>query len=199
MPTRHTIEEGEGVSSLALVYGMTPERIWNDPANDALRQLRPDPNVLLPGDVVVIPDREPKQVPAATGRRHVFRRVGVPAKFRMQFLDRDGQPRAGMPWSLTIGARSWSGTTDGDGRLDIFVPNDARRGVLQLGEDEELDLDFGGMDPLDSPTGVQKRLGNLGFATLRDFQQHTGLPVTGELDDATRAKLQELHDTSATW
>jgi hypothetical protein len=138
-------------------------------------------------------------VRVATGKRHVFRRLGVPAKFRLQFLDDDGKPRAGVAWSLDIGGRKWSGTTDAEGRLDIFVPNDARAGTLLLGQDEEIDLAFGGMDPLDSASGVARRLGNLGFGSLREFQKRTGLTVTGQLDDATRAKLAELHDTSATW
>lgn len=214
MPIRHSVSEGEGLSSLALAYGLSPQRIWDDPANSELRKTRPDPNILLPGDVVIIPDRAPKQVPAVTGRRHVFRRIGVPARFRMQFLAEDGKPRAGVPWSLIINARSWAGTTDADGRLDIFVPNDARQGVLVLGDgEEELEIDFGGMDPLDTPSGLRKRLANLGFgvageegeigpkttAALRRFQRLAGLTETGEADAATLAKLQELHDTSATW
>lgn len=62
------------------------------------------------------------------------------------------------------------------------------------------------MDPTTEITGAQGRLKNLGYSVgpidgqkgprteeaLRAFQQDQGLDVTGELDDATQAKLSEL-------
>jgi peptidoglycan hydrolase-like protein with peptidoglycan-binding domain len=54
---------------------------------------------------------------------------------------------------------------------------------------------------------VQQRLNNLGLfcgnedgnpddqttAAIKTFQQKSGLPATGQVDGATRAKLAELH------
>jgi hypothetical protein len=212
VPIRHNVKTGDGLSRLAAQYGFSPARIWDDPANAGLRARRPDPNILLPGDVVVIPDLEAKSVAAATGLRHRFRRSGVPALFRIQFLD-DGRPRSGESYRLTIGDRAFTGTTDADGRIELFVPNDAATGVLLLGDTDEMEIDFGAMDPLEAASGIRKRLRNLGLydgddedglgpATRRaieTFQARAGLPVTGEADAATLAKLQELHDTSATF
>jgi peptidoglycan hydrolase-like protein with peptidoglycan-binding domain len=39
------------------------------------------------------------------------------------------------------------------------------------------------------PGPIDGRFGPLTEAALREFQQHHGLPVTGALDDATRAAL----------
>jgi hypothetical protein len=63
------------------------------------------------------------------------------------------------------------------------------------------------MDPIDEPTGVRKRLLNLGYlcqpegaadaddlqAALRKFQEKNSLDVTGKIDDSTKAKLKDLH------
>lgn len=208
MPIRHTVVSGEGIATLSLRYGFSPDRIWSDPANAALRQSRPNPNALLPGDVVTIPDRRIRAESVGTGSRHVFVRRGVPALFRLQMLD-DGQPRSGLSYALRIDAIELRGVTDGDGRLEHFVPNDARSGTIVFGDDEEYELDFGTLDPLATLTGAQKRLTNLGFPctdeigtlgaltreALRSFQRRVGLKVTGDLDAATTDRLGALHDT----
>jgi peptidoglycan hydrolase-like protein with peptidoglycan-binding domain len=71
----------------------------------------------------------------------------------------------------------------------------------------ELDVMLGSLDPAEELTGVQMRLSNLGFDCSVDgqasealaravsaFQSQFGLPVTGDADPATRAKLGEVHD-----
>ena len=69
-------------------------------------------------------------------------------------------------------------------------------------------LALGALDPMETVTGVQARLNNLGFccgkvdnvvgprtrAALRAFQSSENLEVTGEVDDATRSKLLAAHD-----
>jgi hypothetical protein len=212
MAIEHVIEQGQGLSYLCELYGFSPARIWDDPANEALRAARSDPNVLLPGDVVTIPDKTAGHVPAPTGKRHRFVRKGVPALFRLQLLD-GATPRASAPYALEIDGRTISGTTDAQGRVEAWVPNRARTGLLRFGDrNEELELEFGFLDPVDALTGVQKRLTNLGFdcayeagamgpgtrAALLHFQATAGLPETGEADDATRQRLVQLHDTAAT-
>jgi len=72
----------------------------------------------------------------------------------------------------------------------------------------EYDLELGRLDPVDKISGVQARLNNLGFdcgrvdgvmntetkEALQAFQVTVGLPPTGELDSATKAKLYEGHE-----
>lgn len=207
MSLRHVVRQGEGVSSLAEAYGWSVDALWEHPDNAALREERPDPNVLQPGDVVVIPDRQPKSVAASTGRRHVFRRRDVPALLRLQFLD--GQrPRANLPYRLVVGERTQNGTTDDRGVLKIFVPNGARSATLFLGPaEEEYQLDIGAMDPFGAPEGLAKRLANLGLLqsasatdeeialALRQIQRWASLEETGAPDDATLAALASFHDS----
>ena len=78
----HVIAEGECLSSVAFENGYFPGTIWERPENDALRELRGDPNVLSPGDKLFVPDKEPKTTTCATGKVHRFTRRGVPARRR---------------------------------------------------------------------------------------------------------------------
>jgi hypothetical protein len=211
MPIRHTIEQGDSVIRLSETYGLWSATIWNDPANATLKALRKDMNELLPGDVVVIPDKTVKQVPGATGKRHVFRRRGIPALYRVRLFDIE-EPRANQTYKLTVDGKVLEGTTDADGMLEEYVPATAAVGELVIGPDQlAIGLDFGHLDPITELAGVQKRLNNLGYfcgdpdgtlnddtiIALCDFQIRFGLEESGEADDATVAKLAEIHDTPA--
>jgi hypothetical protein len=205
----HIVRAGEGLDRIAYEYGHFPGKVWSAPENDALRTLRVDGNILMPGDRLFIPDKVLGEVAAATGRRHRFRRRGVPAKFRLQVF-RYHEPRAGEPWRLDVDGREHTGTTDADGVIEIFIPPDAVRGSLVIGDDERpIALWFGELHPVTEPSGVQQRLRNLGFLrepqsgatddatreALRGFQRRVGLEESGEADEPTRAALVRWHDT----
>jgi N-acetylmuramoyl-L-alanine amidase len=197
----HTVVPGDSISSIAFRFGYFPDQLWNDPANAELRARRGDPNVLLPGDRVQLPARRPRTVQAATGRSHRFRRKGVPARFRIQLFLGD-EPRAGHAWQLeTDSGYTETGTADDRGVVESWLPPDASWAVLQIGPDRaELSLEFGHLDPVEAPSGVEQRLRNLGYrdddlpTALRAFQAASGLPDTGAPDDVTVRRLTEIHD-----
>jgi hypothetical protein len=207
MPIRYTIQQGDSVIRLGDRYGFDPDTIWNDSANAALKEKRKDMNELVPGDEVTVPDKRAKTVDAAAGAVHRFRRVGIPAYFRLQLFDAD-EPRANQSFALTVDGNVYSGTTDADGILQLYLPASSREGILLIGPDDfTVEIDFGHLDPITEISGVQKRLNNLGFFSsesgelddatrdaLADFQYAAGLDDTGEPDDATLAKLAEVHD-----
>lgn len=208
MPKRHEVRQGENIVSLGDLYGFFPATIWDHPDNSALKEERGDMSILMPGDVVVIPDKREKQVSKPDKQKHRFRRKGVPAVFRMQIFDVE-EPRRNQAYSLTVDGKKTTGQTDGDGMLEALVSPKARSGRLIIGPDNVVyDLDFGHLDPVTEVSGVQKRLNNLGFdcgdpggtlnprteAALRAFQTRYDLKVTGQIDQATRDKLVELHD-----
>ncbi|MET0395876.1 MAG: hypothetical protein ABW277_03555 [Longimicrobiaceae bacterium] len=207
MPITHVVAEGDCIASIAFGNGFHPDTVWRDPANAGLRALRGNPNVLLAGDEVVVPDLREKRVPAATGRRHRFRRRGVPEKLRMQVMDSD-QPRAGVAYVLEIDGARREGRADAEGRIEEWIPPGARAGKLVIGSGEdadEIDLQLGGLDPVTTEAGVRARLENLGFlhaasgeeasldAAVRLFRQHHGLPPGDALDAAARSALLEAH------
>jgi N-acetylmuramoyl-L-alanine amidase len=210
MSVSHIVQQGDSVASLAEQYGHFVHTIWDADNNATLKAQRRDMNVLLPGDVVWIPDVSVVGRSCEIGKRHVFRRKGVPAALRLQLM-RNGNPRADLPYRLTIGDTVLKGKTDAQGRLHVFVSPQARDATLYLGtEEERVQLQLGAMDPEDSPSGIEKRLINLGYLTasaaespddgtrlrgaLRQFQADRKLDITGEADAATRASLVSTHD-----
>ena len=201
------VREGDCVSSIARNTGHFWGTIWNEPANAELKQARSNPNILLPGDRVTVPLLRPKQEPGQTELRHRFVRKGEPARLRLRVLDND-QPRANEPYTIEIDGHTYEGTTDPNGNLECLIPGNARRGRLRIGQEgDEFELELGANAPITEVRGIQARLSNLGFdcgtvdgvlgprtqSALRGFQVMWDLEATGEPDDATRSKLQEVH------
>jgi N-acetylmuramoyl-L-alanine amidase len=86
MPIDYIIAQGDCLDSIALSHGFFPDTLWNHGANADLKKLRKDPNVLFPGDKLVIPDIQIREVTKATEKRHRFKRKGVPAKLNLRFV-----------------------------------------------------------------------------------------------------------------
>ncbi len=194
---------GDCIASIALHYGFFPETLWNHGDNADLRALRKDPYVLSPGDVVVVPDVEPKTVKAPTAVKHRFRRKGVPEKLSV-VIEGLGRPRANAPYVLDLGGRKVTGTTSSVGLVEEWIPPDLHSASLQIEDDPPIELLLGHIDPVREPAGRRARLENLGFwpaespgrsdddalrIALEGFQETCGMPVTGVADDATDDRL----------
>jgi hypothetical protein len=208
----HTVAQGECFVSLAHTYGFGDACILYDHPNNAdLKRRRPNPNVLLPGDQVYVPERAAIQ--CVTGRIHRFKLRRPQAKLRVHLKDHDGNAHAGKRYRIEAGSAVLEGTTDNSGLCEAEVPPDATEACLSLWlRDEETPtrvwkLDIGHLDPVDSMSGAQARLRNLGLyhgavdgslgratkVALADFQRVRGLTVTGKLDEATRSALTDSH------
>lgn len=213
MPTIHTVKQGECLSSIAKKYGFADWRIiYNYPQNAEFKRKRPNPNLIYPGDQLFIPDKELKQEQGQTEQRHRFRMKISKQVLRLAIEDPDGNRMANAPYTLVIDGHFYQGTTNGEGMLEEQIPVDARQGKLTIGE-HIWDLLIAHLNPIEADTrdqgvsGAQGRLLNLGYdvgpidgilgprtkAALQQFQKDYGLPETGILDNATRAKLVEVH------
>jgi N-acetylmuramoyl-L-alanine amidase len=205
----HVIQPGECIASIAKQTGHFWETIWKEPANTELRETRQQPNVLMGGDRVTIPELRPKSEPGESERRHRFRRRGEPSHLAIRVLDQD-VPRANQPFTLVVdGKQTITGVTDAEGKLDVPIPGDAKKGVLTVGvapDTETHDLNLGGLDPVESWQGLQARLRNMGYDceitgvcddqtmdAVDEFRGKEGLPEGGELDDATRQQIKLRH------
>jgi N-acetylmuramoyl-L-alanine amidase len=162
----HQVKEGESLASIADQYGFFWDTLWNHPENAALKDSRKDPNVLMARDRVFIPARRQKEESGGTGKIHTFRLKGVPVRLNFRLLDEQQQPRAGLPYTLSVdGAKAASSTTQTDGLISALISPKAKAAKLVVhapGGDEVYTFDIGHLNPVEYTSGVQARLRNLG-------------------------------------
>ena len=206
----HVVRQGESLAKIARRHGRDDWRaIYEHADNAALRSKRPNPNVLHPGDEVVIPDLELKSVDVETDQLHTFELAAAEsAMFRMKLLDDQGEALAEVAYQLHVdGEQVADATTDDAGMIEVEIDHGAVRGELRvLGR--TIALCFDELDPISRITGVQARLVNLGYApgkidgdlgpktraAVRAFQAKHDLEPTGRVDDDTRKALLAAHD-----
>ena len=208
MPNIHIVSSGDCIASIAESAGLFWETIWLDGANAEIRQTRKDPNQLVPGDKVSIPDMREKHESVPTDSTHRFVRRGVPSKLRLRLLQ-EGEPVANQPFRADIDGAMSRGTTDADGVLEIEIPGTALRGTLYVGPEADLlvyKLDLGQLEPVSTIKGVKQRLKNMGFdvgvlddevseefkLALMQFQAEQNLESDGSLNDATKLNLEKV-------
>jgi N-acetylmuramoyl-L-alanine amidase len=207
----HIIKQGECIATIAQANGFSSEALYQHPDNAELRKKRPNPNILHPGDSVLVPQRETKSLTAQTGATHRFQVKLAKRELRLVLLDYDGKPIANTSYVLEIEGERAEGQTTGDGEVKQAISNGSRSAILSI-RGRELILDCSCLNPLtDVPdggtSGARERLRNLGYAVgdgsdnldpatrtaLALFQHEAKLEVTGNLDDATCSKLIAAH------
>jgi N-acetylmuramoyl-L-alanine amidase len=212
MADYYTVEQGDHLSKIAKDNGFTDYTvIWDHPKNADLRKQRPNPNILLPGDQVFIPDMEPKHESGPADKHHTFTVDRKTLKLRLVLEDIYEKPIAGAPCALLVEDQVFQLTTDGNGKLEQEVPLDAQDGVLTIHGDQTPLADFpvylkiGHLDPVTEPSGQLARLNNLGYfpgdgtdddafeSAVEEFQCDHGLKVDGDCGSATQAKLEKVH------
>lgn len=201
----HQVQPGEHISGIAYAYGFEDYTVvWGDPNNTDLANQRANPHELVPGDQVYIPALPDNATTRPTGAVHTFVVQQSPLDLRVKLLDLALSPLASLACTLD-GADL---TTDGGGVLSSAVLKTAQASFLSA-EGVDLALQVGRLAPPDddSDGGWKARLYNLGFLldpevqdgddelciALQDFQAQYGLPVTGTLDDATKAQIGQQH------
>jgi hypothetical protein len=203
----YVAQSGDCIESIAQDHGFFWETLWNDGKNSELKQKRKDPNILMPGDRVHIPEKRLGEESGATEQKHRFKLKGVPAQLRLKFF-KDGKPRKNEPYTLWIDGIPERGTTDGDGMVIHPLMPSAIEARLRLGDDsQDYIIKLGHLDPVESPNGLRARLRNLGYysgdeegpigpqtkAALRSFQVEHDLPATGESKQQTLDQIATAH------
>jgi N-acetylmuramoyl-L-alanine amidase len=221
MAEDYTVVGGDCVSSIAYENGFFWKTLWNLPQNADLKTKRKNPNVLMTGDILHIPDLTIKNEPGATEATHKFMLNGVPEIFRMKLLDAFHKPRANLDYVIVIEGDSRRGKTDANGGITESIPPSAKTGQLIVAAPGDkngkpipgqpakqiMNLQLGNLNPISEVSGIKARLTNLGFyqgpidesldddtkRAIRAFQRRKGLPVTGVADDATKNMLLKVH------
>jgi hypothetical protein len=209
MAQTYTIQGGDHTSGIAARFGFADfHTIWDHPQNAALKKKRSDPHVLMPGDALFVPDKEPKTVERPTGRVHTFQVKQQRLFLKLAVRDFDDQAVANTDCVLEVDGTVYNLQTDGKGRIDKEIPRNAQGGTLKIPSlGYEFPVKIGYLDPVDEETGWRARLINLGYHAgpldapdklllqyaIEEFQCDYKLRVTGVLDAGTRAKLKEVH------
>jgi hypothetical protein len=203
----YTIKQGDHVSALADQFGFRElKTIWDHPKNAALKDLRKSPHILLPGDTLFIPDKEPKTVAKATTQLHKFQVKTEELKLKLLFHDIDGQPRANEECTLDVEGAVTTEKTGADGTITKTIPKSAKVGKVTIGK-LDMPLLIGHLDPVEAQSGQIARLTNLGYepgdmdapdadrfrSAVEEFQCDHDLPVDGECAGSTQAKLKDVH------
>lgn len=206
----YVIRQGDFLKRLAHRMGFDANLVWSDASNAELREKRPNPEMLHPGDVLRVPDAPSRGLRIAPGQTKSYR-GGVPTvEIRLALVDHEGGPLANAAYTLEgVTGEPTSGATDGDGVATLTLPVHLETCRLVFA-DHAVRVHVGHMDPVDEPSGVLKRLVHLGYVrgvgdldhprlaarirqALRRFQAAEGLSVTGEADGATRDALVARH------
>ncbi|MGK3964571.1 peptidoglycan-binding protein [Sorangium sp. So ce118] len=155
-----------------------------------------------------LPKAKPQQSPPAPSRDP---RTAITEDPEVESPPTKDEPRAGVAYLLKVDGVTIRGTTDQDGMIACEIAPNAREGQLILEPDTPnetmLRLNLGHLDPIDEVGGVKQRLTNLTFdcgdtgddmtpeleSALRAFQEKHGLAVTGEIDQAMKDRLREVH------
>lgn len=202
----YIVRAGDCISSIAKDHGHFWLTIWDDAGNSDVKTQREDPNVLMPGDRLVIPPLQEKEESIAAEQRHRFKRKGEPAKFRARIMQND-KPVANKPYKFDIDGKITEGTTDPDGMVEVSLPGNAKRGKLMIEGGETYQFEFGHLEPINTLKGVQERLRNLGYAideisgkndpptrdAVLEFQRKNTLDPSGDVDQPTRDALELKH------
>ena len=137
MPINYQVKQGDCISSIAFEHGFFGDTIWNHPNNKDLKTKRQDPNILMPDDIVHVPDKRLKEVSESTNQVHKFKCKNTPEKFKIQLLI-EGEPRTDEEYELEIEDLKFSGKTDSQGRISQSIPPNAKKGKLLLAKGTEV-------------------------------------------------------------
>lgn len=202
----YIIRQGDYLTKLAALLGFDADAVWSHQSNSQLRDRRPDRDMLLPGDVLQVPESAPSSLSLSPGGSHRFKARLPSVEVKLQLHDHRGAALADKSFTVAGLSRALTGRTDGDGRASFRVPVHTREVSLSLEDGHVFRVMVGDMDPIEEPSGVKKRLAHLGYhapgdaaeddavrRALQAFQRDRGLEPTGLLNDGTRSALVEAH------
>jgi hypothetical protein len=210
MPIPITVNGGDCMASIAQTHGFADyAKVHRDPLNTELSKKRKNPNVLAKGDIVWIPDPNPKSAAGVICIVNEFTLVWVPTHLSLTLVDPLGNGLEGK-YELNVGNTKRNGTVGPGGKIDEPIPASETHGTLRLwpkgaeGTDGYLlSLDIGYLEPASVDDGCYARLTNLGYdcsdadarkEAVRAYKSKTGGNPDAILDDSTRETLRREHE-----
>ena len=163
----YVIKQGDYLDKLAYQFGFDATTVWNDPTNAPLRQLRPNPNILYPTDVLYIPDQVGKAAATenlTTGTTNAFQTDPPTTTVTLRFLD---AACASQAFTVQEVPTLTGLTTDANGSVSFAVPVSLETFTVEFtSAGSTYSLQLGQIDPIDSLSGIFQRLQNLGYIDM---------------------------------
>ncbi len=215
----HKVKQGEYLSLIANKYQISDWRKLYNYQDDEFKRQRPNPDLIYPGDKLLIPELEHKQKEVHTDQHHRFRLFDAGDWIKVRLRDSEDQSLVDLPYKLTFTGcnREYEDDTGMDGIVHHPIPPSARQAILEVwGQSDDPNptccwqLSIGELDPMSDRTlsGTQARLNNLGFkcgvtdgkngpkttAAVEKFQEkHKNLTVDGIAGSKTREQLEKVY------
>jgi N-acetylmuramoyl-L-alanine amidase len=218
MGTPYTVVQGDCLSSIARRFGLEDWRIiYNHPDNADFKRNRPNPNLIYPGDQLIIPSLDPTPTDGcAVDQKHTFEVTLPQTLLVLKLSDGVQGAYANKPYTLVLDGvvgSPFEGTLDGEGKVEKPIPPDASSGVIDVFPEGRgtppirWRLSIGTLDPAAEIDGQQARLNNLGYnagyvdgadgpavrAAAAAFQKKKGLPQQWPMNQASQSALTRDH------
>lgn len=206
----HTVALGEWIGSIVAAYGFDSwDWIWAHGNNAGLRADREDPNLLVPGDKLYVPDTKVKTENRPTDQPHVFERQLSKNKLILRF---NGvavyiQNFGPIAYTVTVDGDSTTGNIASENdTVEIPLPIGAKEAILEMGGITK-NLKIGGLQPITHLGGMQARLNNQGYFDgpvdgqngpltkqgVIGFQEYYSLKVDGVIGSQTRGQMKTVY------
>jgi hypothetical protein len=161
------IKQGDYLLSIAHQFGFDANTVWTDPANAKLRTLRPDPNILFPGDVLQIPDQQNKQpvVHSLTPNTTNNFVSDVPTvTLTVTLVGPDPSTYASRAFGVVELPALTGLQTSAAGVATFAAPVTLATATLSFPDTgESILFSIGAIDPVDTLSGIFQRLQSLGY------------------------------------
>lgn len=210
MPT-YIIEQGDYLSKIAKAHGV---RDWTDiyqhPNNAAFKEKYPNPNVIYPGEELFIPSAQGQGYKTGEPHTIVFAEPKLKLKLSVSWPYQN-EKLTGKRYNLKVEGTVFNDSIPGSAIIEHDIPAAAETAQLTVWRDDNTPhtwtLNIGHLDPVDTVTGQQARLNNLGFPAgsedgnygsktrqaVQQFQERYDLTVDGICGPKTQAKLEEVY------
>jgi hypothetical protein len=190
----HTAVQGDTIAKLAKLKDVPSKVIWDDAKNKSdLRGgelKRTDPNLLLPGDPVEVPDLTIKKDSGGTEKKHKFKLADELCVLKIKLLDGNHKAHANMKFEILIDGVKvptsggptetvTTATTNGSGEIEVKNLRPESGVATLMYEGRTVELNIGWLDPIETSSGVLGRLQNLGYYRI---EMTDPLPVVPEAD-----------------
>ncbi|MCP4137213.1 MAG: hypothetical protein GY754_39960 [bacterium] len=234
----YKIEQGDYLHKIARKHGFHNwEPIYDHDKNKDFKKKYPDPNIIYPGEKLYIPSKdelEKKEKDCKPGNKYRYKKKSKEnAKLKLDLLA-GGIEEKIVKYEITfIGKGNEKRTIERPGGGDGGDKKKKFEGNLEKGElveeildgerdaflkvwtkeestepDFEYELKIGHLDPLDTISGIQARLNNLGYdsgridgikgpiteAAVKEFQEDYDLTVDGIPGKKTQGELKDIYN-----